>query len=237
LVLGDPTEEADAMKADPFPGQNSRGTRRATVIALAAALALLCAGAPAARADFFKLVGRYQCLATPDAVCGDAAPSGPGPFPPAPPAAAPPETAEDAAPVPAAPVIADHAANHAGTADTHPAAARRPAHPAAPVDPLAALAARLQAGKPAPGDIADLRARAKAGEPRALEMLAWCEMAGIGTLRDPVHAYLLYGEAAKAGATDARATQRFIFRSRLTQDQRQQVLEIENGRFTAASSP
>lgn len=217
------------MKANPL-GKNSRLTKRAMAIAGAAALAAACVFPPAARADFFKLAGRYQCLATPGAVCDDAAPSGPGPFPPAP----PPAEVEDATPAPptrVVPVTADNADEHT-KATTHATP-----HRAAPVDPLTALGARLQAGKPASGDLAALRARAKAGEPRALEMLAWCEMAGIGTPRDPVHAYLLYGEAAKAGAADARATQRFIFRSRLTQDQRQQVLQIENGRLAAASSP
>lgn len=218
------------MKANPFLEKNSRRTKRMMAVALTAALAAPCAFPPAARADFFKLAGRYQCLATPGAVCDDAAPSGPGPFPPAP----PPAQVEDAIPTPPTRAIPD------GTdkADEHAAATTHAtAHRAAPVDPLTAIGARLRAGKPASGDLADLRARAKAGEPRALEMLAWCEMAGIGTPRDPVHAYLLYGEAAKAGAADARATQRFIFRSRLTQDQRQQVLEIENGRLAAASSP
>lgn len=217
--------------------ERNRG-RRAARLVLAAALALVCTGTPAARAEFFKLAGRYACLEKPGAVCDDAAPSGPGPFAPVPPvAAAPPAPAPvTVAPAPPpAPVAAmEKPAEPAPPQEPDGHAKAKPEKPKAPVDPLTAMGERLRAGRPAAGDLAELRAKAKAGNARALEMLAWCEMSGVGTPRDPVHAYLLYGEAAKAGAAAASATQRFIFRTRLTPDQRQQVLQVENGRLAAA---
>ncbi|MBV9521249.1 MAG: hypothetical protein JO010_00555 [Alphaproteobacteria bacterium] len=100
-----------------------------------------------------------------------------------------------------------------------------------PRDPLEALAERLLRRQPDAGDLAALRAKAEATDHRALEMLAWCELMGVGTAPDPVHAYLLYGEAAKAGAADARASQAMIFKTRLSQEERQQILEVENGRL------
>ena len=77
-------------------------------------------------------------------------------------------------------------------------------------------------------DIEFLTRYAQANEPRAVEVLAWCRLAGIGGPRDPVAAYWLYRQAATLGVANARNNQIAIFEQQLTQDQRQQVLTEEN---------
>src|SRR5260221_8843077 len=96
-------------------------------------------------------------------------------------------------------------------------------------DPLVAIAARLQARKPSAADIAALQVRAWAGNARALELLAWAELVGVGVARDPVQAYFLYGKAAAAGARTGRPDQAAIYRGILTPEQRQQIIIIETG--------
>ena len=71
----------------------------------------------------------------------------------------------------------------------------------------------------------------ESGDARALEMLAWCALTGVGTPRDPVRAYFLYGDAAVAGAPKGRENQVTVYERTLTSNQRQQVLEVENGRL------
>ncbi|HEY3918869.1 MAG TPA: SEL1-like repeat protein [Stellaceae bacterium] len=61
-------------------------------------------------------------------------------------------------------------------------------------------------------------------DPRAVEALAWCKLNGLGGPSDPVAAYFLYGEAAQLGVPNAQANQIAIFETRLTQQQRQDVL-------------
>jgi hypothetical protein len=50
---------------------------------------------------------------------------------------------------------------------------------------------------------------------------------GIGTGRDPVQAYLLYGRAAADAVPHARENQALIYERVLNQDQRQHVLDLE----------
>jgi len=164
----------------------------------------LAAAAPA-HADFYSLDGRFACLSRGDAVCYDATPSRTV-TPPAP--LSPPIMTEAEAAVPA------------------PAAAPVPPQ-AAPIDPIAAIATRIKASQPESGDLAILRRAAAEGDRRALELVAWCMLRGIGTGRDPVQAYYLYGEAADRAVPRARDNQALIFERSLTQDQRQQVLELE----------
>jgi hypothetical protein len=183
-----------------------RATRVSTRLVLALAVLLAWRPVTPALADLYDLEGRYQCLETPGAVCGDTTPS---PKPPEP-APAQKDTAQPATPA------------------AKPGKAKEP--PPKPVDPMDLLAARIQAGKPAPGDLATLRARAKTADPRAIEMLAWCAFAGIGGPRDPVQAYTLYGQAADAGSPTGRKNQAAIFKGSMTQEQRQRVLDIENSR-------
>ena len=188
------------------------------------AAALLMAQLPAARAEFFSLDGRFQCLESGAAVCGDAQlvmKPRPAPAPRAivqPPVAPPPmeEGPSEAVPV-AAPA-----------ASAAPAAAPTKAVAARPIDPLQVVAARVQARRPSSNDLAWLARAAGDGNPRAIELLAWCKLNAIGMVRDPVEAYLLYGAAGNAALPHARENQRLIYERDLDSDQRQQVLALAN---------
>ena len=159
------------------------------------------------RADLYKLDGQFQCLEQPDAVCHDATPI---------PTSTPTATAKAAA----------------GRSERPPASMASGAGPAAeankPADPVAEIAQRIQAGKPAAGDLPALNRYAKSGRAAAIELLAWCALKGIGTRRDPVEAYLLYGAAASADVRGARENQAVIYVRELSSQQRQQVAEAEN---------
>lgn len=79
-------------------------------------------------------------------------------------------------------------------------------------------------------DMRVIEAHAADKDPRALEVLAWCRLNGIGMPADPLAAYWLYRDAAGLGVANARKNQVAIFESRLTSEQRQQVLLKENER-------
>jgi TPR repeat protein len=79
-----------------------------------------------------------------------------------------------------------------------------------------------------PRDIETLARAAEANDPRAVEVLAWCKLNGLGTARDPVAAYWLYRQAAGLNVAHARENQIAVFEKQLTPDQRQQVLTEEN---------
>ena len=177
----------------------------------------------AAKADFYTLDGRFQCLERPGAVCYDAtvsrvpsvlAPSSPAPIEPA-------VTAKAAAvaPPPPAPFVPAVPAKP-------PAPSRTSALTQPPRDPILMIAARIKAERPAPDDLAVLRRAALADDSRAIELLAWCTLKGIGTNRDAVAAYFLYGEAAAEEVPHARANQEAIYERSLTSDERQRVLDI-----------
>lgn len=184
-----------------------------------AALAMLALGRAApARADFYTLDGRYQCIERGDAVCGDARLLAT----PAKHRAPPP--IDDAAP--SEPFLTLSPDAPLGTVPTPQ-----------PGDPLHAIALRLQAGRAARGDLAALKAQAHAGNPRAIELLAWCDLNAIGTDRDAVEAYLLYGAAATAGLPNARSNQAAIFERYLNSDQRQTVLNLGNEGVALARLP
>ena len=200
----------------------SRACGRAAVVALALGWA-----APA-RADFYTLDGRYQCIERGDAVCGDAKLL---------PRAAARLLPRAAAKHAAAPPIADAAPSEPFlTLAPEPSVSAAPPVPRAG-DPLHAIALRLQAGRPAKGDLAALEAQAHGGNPRAIELLAWCDLNGVGTGRDPVEAYLLYGAAATAGLPHARDNQAAIFERYLDSDQRQTVLALANEGVALARLP
>jgi hypothetical protein len=78
------------------------------------------------------------------------------------------------------------------------------------------------------GDIEVLARLAEANDPRAVEVLAWCRLNGIGGARDPVAAYWLYRQAAGLEVPHARENQVAIFERQLTPEQRQEVLTGEN---------
>jgi TPR repeat protein len=188
----------------------------------AGALAL-AAGSPA-HADSAQLHWEYQCLKDPDAVCFDSTPSGADPLAPKPVAvAAPAAAASDDSP----PAKQTAAAPPAGKL------AAKPTSSASMADMLGTIAGRLRAGKPTPADVAALQARARQGNVRALELLGWAELFGVGTSRDPVQAYFHYGMAAAAGLPTGRRDQAAIFTNDLTNEERQQILLIENGNLAA----
>lgn len=185
---------------------------------------LALAGARPAQADSAQLNWEYQCLKDPDAVCFDSTPSGADPLAPKPaPVAAPAAGPSEETPSPkqgaAAPAAGKPAAKAASTA--------------AIADAMSTIAGHLRAGKPTPGDIAALQARARQGHVRALELLGWAELFGIGVARDPVQAYFHYGMAAAAGLPTGRRDQAAIFTNDLTNEERQQILLIENGNLAA----
>jgi TPR repeat protein len=171
---------------------------------LAAALGVALSATPA-RADFYSLEGRFQCLDRPDAVCFDATPDVVPP---------PPRDSRESALSAPAPTPAPEAA------------AAPPKPPAPPPDPIIAAARRVAHDAPAAGDIALLRGRADAGDGRAIELLAWCALHGIGMTADPVAAYALYGRAAAAGVAHARRNQALIFEHSLTSAERQHLLDV-----------
>lgn len=101
--------------------------------------------------------------------------------------------------------------------------------PAAPSSPtLEQIIAKVRNKTAGPADIAFLEKRAEAKDPRAVEVLAWCRLNGIGGAPDPVAAYWLYSQAAALGVANARQNQIAVFETRLTPAQRQQVLNREN---------
>ena len=81
-----------------------------------------------------------------------------------------------------------------------------------------------------PRDIEALAQGAAADDPRAVEVLAWCKLNGLGTTRDPVGAYWLYRQAAGLNVPHARENQIAVYEKQLTAEQRQQVLNKENER-------
>ena len=88
--------------------------------------------------------------------------------------------------------------------------------------------ARVKRGRASAADIALIEARAAAKDARAVEVLAWCKLNGIGVPADAAGAYWLYREAAGMGIANARQNQIAIFETRLSSEQRQQVLLKEN---------
>ena len=84
--------------------------------------------------------------------------------------------------------------------------------------------AAIRGRKLTQADMQLLEAHAAQKEPRAVEALAWCKLNGIGWPADPKAAFFLYGEAVDLGVPNAKDNQIAIFESRLTQQQRQDVL-------------
>jgi hypothetical protein len=167
----------------------------------------LAATALPARADFYRLDGRFECLARADAVCFDKTPTPPDPF--APPLPVPSYEPPASPPAPMPPV------------------ANRAAHAARPLDPILAAADRIEHAHPDPGDLDMVRRAATAGDPRAVELLAWCTLRGIGTGRDALQAYFLYGNAASLDVPHARENQMLVYERSLSSAERERILEME----------
>ncbi|HZB94222.1 MAG TPA: SEL1-like repeat protein [Stellaceae bacterium] len=175
----------------------------------AGVLLALAAGAAPARAQFYSLEGRFQCLDHPGAVCFDATSD------------APPPPLARRRPAP----VETGAAPHAKAERPERLAA---IEPSAGQDPLQPVIARLEAREPRPEDIVVLRRLARRGDKRAVELLAWANLKGIGVPPDPTEAYLLYGTAASLGVRHAKQNQAVVYETMMTPDQRQQALDIEN---------
>jgi len=99
--------------------------------------------------------------------------------------------------------------------------ALRPAHAGPTVD---SVFAAIRMRRLSPADMQLLESHAEEKEPRSVEALAWCKLNGIGWPADPIAAFLLYGEAAALGVPKAHANQIAIFETRLTQQERQDLL-------------
>jgi TPR repeat protein len=104
----------------------------------------------------------------------------------------------------------------------------KPPPPAAP--DLAQIIAKVRDKTAGPREIDILRKLAAANDPRAVEVLGWCELNGIGTPPEALAAFHLYGQAAGLGVANARQNQIAIYETRLTSAQRQQVLDPGNDR-------
>ena len=106
-----------------------------------------------------------------------------------------------------------------------------PAPPPKPVAPdVGAAIAHVRDKTVGPKDIETLTHAAEGNDSRAVEVLAWCKLNGLGTARDPVGAYWLYRLAAGLNVPHARENQIAVFEKQLTPEQRQQVLTEENSR-------
>jgi TPR repeat protein len=79
-----------------------------------------------------------------------------------------------------------------------------------------------------PRELEFLEQHAAADEQRAVEVLAWCKLNGLGTPPDAVAAYWLYRQAAKLGVANAKRNQTAVFETRLTPEERHQVLVQED---------
>jgi TPR repeat protein len=103
-----------------------------------------------------------------------------------------------------------------------------PPPPPPPAPTLDQLIAKVRDKSAGPREIELLETRAAASEPRAVEVLAWCKLNGIGGAADPEAAYWLYRQAAQLGVANALKNQIAVYKTRLTPEQRQHVLMREN---------
>jgi len=103
-----------------------------------------------------------------------------------------------------------------------------PPPPGAPT--LEQVIAKVRANSLGPREIDFLEKRAAANDPRAVEVLAWCKLNGIGMPADPLAAFWLYQQAAGLGVVNARQNQIAIYENRLTPDQRHEVLLREQSK-------
>ncbi len=102
----------------------------------------------------------------------------------------------------------------------------KPPPPAGPN--LQQVIAKVRDKTAGPHEIEFLEQRAGANDPRAVEVLAWCKLNGIGTPADALAAFWLYRQAAALGVANAQQNQIAIYETRLTPEQREQVLVREN---------
>ncbi len=188
-------------------------------------VATLLVSARPASAQFYNLEGRFQCLTRPGAVCFDATREPVEPPRPAPKASAP-------APAPVVMAVPAESAMQIVRKAGSRAVVVHPPLDTKPKDIKEEIAVRIQAQKLAEGDLGMLQSLARSSDGRALELLAWCALQGIGMGRDPVQAYGFYGQAAAVHVPNAKANQNWIYKSILSSDERQQILMVENSRLS-----
>jgi TPR repeat protein len=90
------------------------------------------------------------------------------------------------------------------------------------------VVANVRSNSLGPRELEFLEQHAAADEQRAVEVLAWCKLNGLGTPPDAVAAYWLYRQAAKLGVANAKRNQTAVFETRLTPEERRQVLVQED---------
>jgi TPR repeat protein len=102
--------------------------------------------------------------------------------------------------------------------------------PPPPPPSLAEAIDRVKRRAATEADIALLDERAEAKDPRAIEVLAWCKLNGIGMKPDALAAFWLYHDAAALGVANAGKNEIAIYEDRLSSAERQEVLVKENAR-------
>jgi TPR repeat protein len=105
-----------------------------------------------------------------------------------------------------------------------------PPPPAAKGPTLEQVIAKVRDHTAGKHEIEFLEKRAAANDPRAVEVLAWCKLNGIGGAPDAVEAYWLYRQAASLGVANARENQIAVYETKLTPEERHQVLLRENAK-------
>jgi TPR repeat protein len=113
-------------------------------------------------------------------------------------------------------------------ADTPDTAQQKPKGKEAEEPALFQAIEHVKKRDPTEADMRLLETRAEAKDPRAVEVLAWCKLNGIGTKADAVGAFWLYHDAAQLGVRNAQRNETAIFERRLTSAERQQVLVQES---------
>jgi TPR repeat protein len=103
-----------------------------------------------------------------------------------------------------------------------------PPPPKPPPPSLEEITAHVRGNTVTTVDIETLKERHAAKDTRAMEILAWCQLNGLGMPKDPLGAYWLYGEAAALGVETAKHNQGEIYKANLTPKERQEVLLREN---------
>jgi TPR repeat protein len=103
-----------------------------------------------------------------------------------------------------------------------------PAPPPASGPTMEQVIAKVRDKSVGPRELAFLEQQAAADQPRAVEVLAWCKLSGVGAPADALAAYWLYRQAARLGVANAKRNQTAVFQTRLSPEERHQVLVQEN---------
>ena len=83
---------------------------------------------------------------------------------------------------------------------------------------------------PTEADMRVLAARVAAKDGRAVEVMAWCKLNGIGTKANALDAYWLYRQAEQLGVPNAKGNETAIYERLLTSAERQEILTKDSAR-------